>query len=70
MPRHRIMCFQVAKHPSAAVEKDEKRQRRIKRVLDQHVDQQLSKALIQDGLAELDDLEKEKLCLHEITSLL
>ena len=50
--------------------KEEKRQRRIKRVLDQHVDQQLSKALIQDGLAELDDLEKEKLCLHEITSLL
>jgi hypothetical protein len=50
--------------------REEKRQRRIKRVLDQHVDQQLSKALIQDGLAELDDLEKEKLCLHEITSLL
>lgn len=50
--------------------KEAKRQRRIKRALDQQVDDQLSKALLQDGLNELEDLEKEKLCLHEITSLL
>lgn len=50
--------------------KEQKKQRRMKQVLDQHADQQLSKALLKDGLDELEELEKEKLCLHEITSLL
>lgn len=50
--------------------KEHKRERHKKQILDQQVDQRLSKALLKDGLDELDELEKEKLCLHEITSLL
>ena len=50
--------------------KEHKRERHKKQVLEQQDDQRLSKALLKDGLDELDELEKEKLCLHEITSLL
>lgn len=50
--------------------REHKLQRHKKQVLEQQDDQRLSKALLKDGLDELEELEKEKLCLHEITSLL
>lgn len=56
--------------PIPLMSRDDKKQRHINHVLDQQVDQRLSKALLKDGLDELEELEKEKLCLHEITSLL
>jgi hypothetical protein len=58
----------VKSSPLQTFYNEKRRIRHLRQMLNFQIDQRLYKALLKDGLDEIEELEKEKLCLQEIHS--